>query len=318
MTPWHRLLGLVMIDHFSGSHFKVQVEKDLSERQKFLDILLIIEGTVTRWKPKLSPDGLAPADLRPHNLISFKSYQESLTADAIEHLISCVSDYRYLVQVEKRLQKLVGEPERLPDHQLQTIAITARYPDKLRKALKTNWRKTSNQGVYEVTWGTRVIKVIVCRQVAMVSHNALWLIFSGDEKRVAFAMKHFGLNNHDMSTILSKISETYQIGGLNMPYTIEDFRREILEEAIEKIKTLPEEEQQRVLSHLPPKIRLEGLDPKDRLAGLDPKDRLAGLDPKDRLAGLDPKDRLAGLDPKDRLEGLSREEMEELRKLING
>jgi len=130
-------------------------------------------------------------------------------------------------------------------------------------------------------WGTRSIKVVVCRGVAMLPRNALWLLFSGDEKRVAFAMHHFGLNNHDMSTILSKISETYRIGGLSMPYTLEDFKRECLEESIEKIKELPEDEKQKI------------------------------------LAGLDPKDRLAGLDPQDRLAGLSQKEIEELRKLIN-
>jgi hypothetical protein len=299
MIPWHRLLGLVMSDHFSGSPFTVQVEKDLSERQKFLDILLIEGAGALSWRPNLSPDGLAPVDLRPHNLISFKSFQESFTADAAEHLISCVSDYRYLAQALKRPQNLDKEPVRLPNDQLQALAITAQYPAKLHNALKDNWQKTTHKGIYEMTWGTRLIKIIVCRRVEMVPRNALWLLFSGDEKRVAFAMRHFGLNNHDMSTILAKISETYKIEGLNMPYTIEDFRREILEEAIEKVKTLPKDEQKRVLAHLPPEIRLEGLDPKDRLAGLDAKDRLAGLDPKDRLAGL------------------SCEELNELRKLIN-
>lgn len=142
-----------------------------------------------------------------------------------------------------------------------------------------------------MTWGTRPIQVIVCRQVEMVPRNALWLLFSGDEERVAFAMRHFGLNNHDMSTILTKISETYRIAGLNMPYTIEDFRRECLEESMEKIKELPKDERQELLAHLPPEIRVEGLAPKDRVAGLDPKARL---------------------------EGLSKEELEEMRKLING
>lgn len=148
-------------------------------------------------------------------------------------------------------------------------------------------------------WGTRPIKVVVCRQVALKPRNALWLLFSGKEKRVAFAMQHFGLNNHDMSTILSQISETYRIGGLKMPYTLEDFKRERLEESIEKIKDLPGDEQQKILAHLPAKIRLEGLDLKDHLANLDPKDRLAGLDPKDLLASL------------------SQKELDELRKLIN-
>ena len=132
MTPWHRLLGLVMTDFFSGSPFRVTMEKDLSERQKFLDILLI-EGESTAWQPELCLDGLEPGSLRRHN--------------------------------------------------------------------------------YEMKWGTRSIRVIVCRRVELAERNALWLLFSGQEECVAFAMKHFGLNNHDMSTILSRISETYQLQG---------------------------------------------------------------------------------------------------------
>ena len=141
--------------------------------------------------------------------------------------------------------------------------------------------------------------MIVCRRVEPTKRNALWLLFSGQEERVAFAMKHFGLNNHDMSTILSRISETYQLQGLNMPYTVEDFKRECIEEVLEEIKDLPEAEQQRFLAHLPPDLRLKGLDPKELMVNFDPKDRLEGLDPKDRL------------------EGLSKEELEELRKLID-
>ena len=242
------------------------MEKDLSERQKFLDILLI-EGEGAAWQPDLCPDGLD--ELRPHNLISFKSFQESFTADAVEHLVSCVADYRYLVQAEKRPH---GGPELLPNDQLQTIAVTAQYPRKLALEMGSQWQPTELEGVYEMKWGTRPIMVIVCRQVEMTERNALWLLFSGQEVRVAFAMKHFGLNNHDMSTILSKISETYQLQGLNMPYTVEDFKRECIEEAFEEIKDLPEAEQQRILAHLPPNLRLKGLDPKDRLEGLSKKE----------------------------------------------
>jgi len=165
------------------------------------------------------------------------------------------------------------EPVRLPNRQLQVLAVTARHPHKLAQALKGNqWQRTGHKGIYEMIWGTRMIKVVVCRGVAVAPRNALWLLFSGDEKRVAFAMRHFGLNNHDMSTILSKISETYKIEGLNMPYTLEDFNRECLEESIEKIKDLPEDEQEQILAHLPPKIRIKGLDPKERLEGLSPKE----------------------------------------------
>ena len=284
------------------------MEKDLSMWQKFLDILLVREDQHSNWHPQHSPDGFAPNDLRAHNLISFKSFQESFNSNAAEHLVACISDYRYWVQAEKRPHSGT-EPELLPNDQLQTITVTAQYPRKLADELGANqWQSTSSDGVYEMKWGTRPIRVIVCRRVEIATRNALWLLFSGDEERVAFAMQHFGLNNQEMSTILTDISETYQLQGLNMPYTIEDYKRECIEKALESIKTLPADEQEDVLEQLPADLRLRGLDAKDRLEGLDAQDRLEGLDAKDRLEGLD---------AKDLFEGLSTEELEELRKLIN-
>jgi hypothetical protein len=58
-----------------------------------------------------------------------------------------------------------------------------------------------------------------------------------------------------------------------------------------------EEAIQKILSALPPELRLAGLPPEQRLAGLPPEQRLAGLAPEQRLAGLPPEQRLAGLPP---------------------
>jgi len=37
MIQWHRLFGLALADFFSGSPFVVELEKDLSIKQQFLD-----------------------------------------------------------------------------------------------------------------------------------------------------------------------------------------------------------------------------------------------------------------------------------------
>jgi hypothetical protein len=79
------------------------------------------------------------------------------------------------------------------------------------------------------------------------------------------------------------------------------------------------------LRGLAPEDRLRGLTPEDRLRGLAPEDRLRGLAPEDRLHGLAPEDRLRGLAPEDRvrdvaledrLRGLSKEQLSELRRII--
>ena len=72
--PWHRLFGLSLVDFFRGMPVTVELEKDLSLKQQMLDVVLIHKGAA----PLLCrlPDGFEePA---PHNLITFKSFQEAL------------------------------------------------------------------------------------------------------------------------------------------------------------------------------------------------------------------------------------------------
>ncbi len=276
MIQWHRLLGLVMIDYFSNSPFRVELEKDLSQRQKFLDILLL-RGDAADWHPQESPDGLEPEDLAPHTLVSFKSFRDSLNGEAMEHLISCVSDYRYQAQADQRAASGQPQARLLPDEAIRVMAVTARYPEDLVSSMGERWRESAQAGVYTMEWGTRTVVVIVCRRVERSARNALWLLFSGDPEKVDFAMRHFGLKQSDLSTILGEISDTYRLEGLNMPYTLEDFKREVRERRLEELKHPTPEEKEAVLSALSPGERLAGLSREERLAGLSRAERLAGL-----------------------------------------
>src|SRR5438552_12321423 len=74
LRDWHRLFGLLLIDYFSGSPFIVEVERDLSEQQQLLDVVIVRRGR-GRFTGRL-PDGLG--DLGEHNLITFKSHHEAL------------------------------------------------------------------------------------------------------------------------------------------------------------------------------------------------------------------------------------------------
>ena len=70
----HRIFGLLLTDFFAGSPFVVELEKDLSLKQQYLDVVIIRKnkGKFT----ELLPDGLD--DLTDHNLITFKSHHEAL------------------------------------------------------------------------------------------------------------------------------------------------------------------------------------------------------------------------------------------------
>ncbi len=232
MHLWHRYLGIVLGDYYSDGPVEVILEKDLSQRQKFLDILLLLAGQIP-WAAETCPVGLEPANIRPHNLISFKSHQDLLNSAAVEHLIACLSDYRYQAQAEKRAEldpdAAKKEPKLLPNDQIRAIAVTARYPEALAAELGERWRETGTLGVYQMDWGTRTIDIIVCRRVEVVERNSLWLLFSGDQDKVAFGMRHYGLKQSDLSTILNEIHEITNLEGLNMPYTVEDYKKEASE-----------------------------------------------------------------------------------------
>ncbi len=41
LRDWHRLFGLLLADFFTGSPFLVEVERDLSQEQQFLDVVIV-------------------------------------------------------------------------------------------------------------------------------------------------------------------------------------------------------------------------------------------------------------------------------------
>ena len=81
LRDWHRLFGL-LTDFFTDSPFVVEIERDLSVQQQFLDVT-IVRRRRGRFAGRL-PDGLE--GLRPHNLLTFKSHHEALTPWAMKEL----------------------------------------------------------------------------------------------------------------------------------------------------------------------------------------------------------------------------------------
>lgn len=74
MIDWHRLFGLALTDLFDGSPYVVELEKDLSVRQQFLDVVVIRKSDGTLFGRL--PDGFD--DLADHNLVTYKSLREPL------------------------------------------------------------------------------------------------------------------------------------------------------------------------------------------------------------------------------------------------
>ena len=119
LRDWHRLFGLLLTDFFSGSPFRVEVERDLSVQQQFLDVVIVRRGR-GRFAGRL-PDGLE--GLRSHNLVTFKSHHEALDGFAMKELVGADVAYRKLVSP--------SPTDLLPDDQFGLYAVAARFPHNL-------------------------------------------------------------------------------------------------------------------------------------------------------------------------------------------
>jgi hypothetical protein len=253
LRDWHRLFGLLLTDFFTGSSFTVDVERDLSEQQQFLDVVIVRRGR-GRFEGHL-PDGLD--QLAGHNLVSFKSHREALDGWAIKELIGHYVAYRKLVSP--------SPSDLLPEDRFRLYAVCARFPHNLSGQVPWREQKT---GVYDCQWGTDVVCVIVAGELPREAHNAPLHLFSASPELVSFARGAYRQRSEFTSRLLRQLIERYQGEDFVMPFTVEDFNRWYTKEHFPQ---LTPQEQREVLERLPPeRLReiLEALPPEKLLAGL--------------------------------------------------
>jgi hypothetical protein len=259
LRDWHRLFGLLLTDFFTGSPFTVEVERDLSQQQQFLDVVIVRRGP-GEFIGRL-PDGLG--DLAEHNLISFKSHREALDAWAMKELVGHYVAYRKLVSLS---------PSRLrPEDQFRLYAVCARFPHNLSG--QVSWQERQ-AGVYDCVWGTDQMRVVVAGELPRQAHNAPLHLFSASPELVDFGGGAYRRRSKDTSELLRQLFEGWQKEGFSMSFTMEDFRREVAKKNFAK---LTPEERHELLESLPAEERLAGLPAEERLAGLPAEERLAGL-----------------------------------------
>jgi hypothetical protein len=250
------------MDLFFNSAYEVELEKDLSLKQQLLDVVIIEKKAGPA--PGVLPDGLD--DLAAHNLMTYKSHQESLDGWTIEELCGHYVNYRK--QISPSFDKL------LPAEDFRLYAVSTRYPEKLADQIELFSRAP---GIYDVQWGSRKIRIIVLSRITKSPKNAPWLMFSAKSDKVTYGAAAYRWNN-PVSGIINKLFNQYRKEGVVMAYTIEDFQKEVKEEVL---KSLTKEDINHLLKELSPEDRLKGLKPEDRLKGLKPEDRLKGLGPEE-------------------------------------
>jgi hypothetical protein len=246
LRDWHRLFGLLLTDFFSGSPFMVEVERDLSVQQQFLDVT-IVRRRRGRFAGRL-PDGLE--GLRPHNLMSFKSHHEALNDWAIKELVGADVAYRKLVSPSP--SGLVSAD------QFGLYAVVARFPHNLSQQVP--WQRVQG-GVYDFRWGTDTIRVVVAGELPREPHNAPLHLFSAQPDLVDFGRSAYQRRSGNTSALLGQLFGQLRAEGFAVSYTMEDFQRQYAKEHFaqltpaerrEALESLPPEERRQVLQALPP------------------------------------------------------------------
>jgi hypothetical protein len=143
--------------------------------------------------------------------------------------------------------------------------------------------------------GSDAIRIVVAAELAKTEHNALLHLFSAAADQVQYGREQYLLPSADVSTLVNRLMAGYRQEGLIMPYTMDDFRKEVARE---------------VLDQLTPEERLRGLPAEERLRGLPAEERLRGLPAEERLRGLPVEELLRGLPAEQRLRGLPAEQIE--------
>ena len=211
LRDWHRLFGLLLTDFFTGSPFTVEVERDLSQQQQFLDVVVVRRGR-GRFAGRL-PDGLE--DLAAHNLISFKSHREALDGWAVRELVGHYVAYRKLVSP--------SPSELLPEDRFRLYAVCARFPHNLSEQVP--WQALG-PGVYDCRWCLDAVRVVVAGQLPREARNAPLHLFSASPELVGFASGAYRRRSANTSALLGQLFDKLQGEGLAMSYTMEDFQRQ--------------------------------------------------------------------------------------------
>src|SRR5438874_2884284 len=203
LRDWHRLFGLLLTDFFTDSPFTVEVERDLSQQQQFLDVVIVRHGR-GRFAGRL-PDGLE--GLAAHNLISFKSHREALDDWAMKELVGHYVAYRKLVSR--------SPSELLAEDQFGLYAVAARYPHNLSG--RVPWQ-TVQAGVYDCRWGTDTVRVVVAGELPRETHNAPLHLFSASPDLVGFGGRAYRRHSPETSGLLVELFEGLQAEGFPVPY----------------------------------------------------------------------------------------------------
>jgi hypothetical protein len=278
------------MDFFSGLPVTVEIDKDLAFKKQLLDVV-IVRKTAEPLACRL-PDGFD--NLAAHNLISFKSYQDTLDGWTLSELVGHYVNYRK--QESPSMQEL------LPEADFRLFAVSVRFPARLAQQVELTrlW-----PGVYEVRHFTGALRVVVIHQLPREEQNALLLLFSAQQEALEYAVAHYARRSEETSTLMLQLWNRYQAEGMTMN-ELERMARETVEQLLrnmpmeERLKGVPLEALEERVKSVTLEERLKGMPPEERLKllkALLTDDLLAIVDPDKREALLRLKDKGSSANP---------------------
>jgi len=289
LTDWHHLFGMTLTDYFTGTAYRVELEKDLSIKKQLLDVVIIAKRRgKTETTPAELPDGLE--NLAAHNLVSFKSLHEPFDDWAADELIGHYVNYRK--QIGLSLKKL------LPKEHFRLYAVSTRYPRKLAGYVTLDPIKPHTSGVYDFRWGARDIRLIVTSRIAKKERNAAWLLFSAIQENIGYGVARYNGNLDEMSSTINQLLIKYKVERIiDMPYTVEDYRRELKRNVLNSLTVddvlenfHPDELKRNVLNRLTIDDVLENFHPDEFLQKILAEKRLKGFSAEELLKSLPAED----------------------------
>ncbi|KHD07833.1 hypothetical protein PN36_31450 [Candidatus Thiomargarita nelsonii] len=255
---WHRAFGLTLTDFFKDSNFEVGLEKEMSVKLQYLDVLIIKKSDGKPVDKLKLPDGFE--HLVKYNILTYKSMHQALDHWAIEEVIGHYVSYRKMVSPSKQ--------ELLPASDFQVYAVSTRYPKNLLGS-----KKKLNPEIEEIQAGVyKVLSKLICPVIILVlsemlkdDKNALWQLFSGKADGFEFGNVHYQWHDPSSQALLNQLYKLYSKEGVVMSYTWDDYFRDY-----------PPEE---FLRKLPPEAILKGISD-DVILKIPDEKRLKGISPE--------------------------------------
>jgi hypothetical protein len=211
-NPLHRGFSLLWVDWFDEtSAFEVRPELDLSIKKQLLDLVIVRKDP--SFVPKNLPTGFE--DLANHNLITFKSHQETLDDGTMREFMSHFVSYQKIASH--------GMKELLPKSEFKLFAVSARFPQKLESQITLT---PLMPGVYNTNAFAMDFRIIVLNDLPLEPKNAMLHLFSANPNNIRYAAEHYRQKSAETSTLIREIFKIYS-EDQDMDIRFKEFVREL-------------------------------------------------------------------------------------------